>query len=58
MNKQDLKIDDYYYAEYHSNEDLPGYCIVKGTIGQRPNLYTGSNFFIKVIVVLLNVMLD
>lgn len=38
MNFEDLKPDDYYYAEYeqfHNNM----YCIVKGKLGSRPNLY-------------------
>lgn len=38
MKFEDLHPDDYYYAEYeefHNNM----YCIVKGKLGSRPNLY-------------------
>lgn len=48
MNKQDLKVDDYYYAEY-SHTTMPGFCIVKGTRNiNRPNLYTeDKQFYMK-----------
>ena len=38
MKFEDLKPDDYYYAQYYdANSDE--YCMVKGTIGNRPNIY-------------------
>lgn len=37
MNFEDLKPDDYYYAEYEEFHNV--YCIVKGKLGSRPNLY-------------------
>jgi hypothetical protein len=41
MQLEDLKSDDYYYAEYI---DINGWCIVKGSPvnGRRPNIYINS----------------
>lgn len=40
MELKDLKLDDYYYAEYTDNTE---FAIVKGTDGKRPNIYVNSN---------------
>ncbi len=37
MEFKDLHPDDYYYAEYEELNNM--YCIVKGKLGSRPNLY-------------------
>ena len=40
MQLTDLKIDDYYYAEYSDHTE---FAIVKGTEGRRANLYVNSD---------------